>query len=453
MPSLSVLRNLLKLRFQSIRLMPSFGVASFYFVLVFVLTIFVSSSMLLRSPEGLQKGLFLIKAQGQLKSLLVSSTNSEEPNNTSSSDQQQSNAPSDIQTQAALAQAQQISKLISPEPVPLSSWLLTMQNHRIVSSPITVYLNPYELSSRQHLLTQVQGIKVLPWSSQTPPPKNINHVSSEIKIWVARPDPTHRVWLVHGSMADLLQENEFEENVVSNLDVIKMILWADELKKQDEWMAQHPTPTPPEDVRPSFVSVSVIPSTSGLLVAFWIAIGFITIFVSSGCLLMGLTLWSSTNQQGEWEAISSLPVPTWVIPTQFVLNCLFKVLPLVLVSCLLSMGLLGIYDVPFFIMDYLKFLLLAGASATLAFSVAVLSQSFFPFAWWRLWVTLILLAFVVMAELSYVVFFANAKIIALLMTSWGFVLIALLWLVASFLCIQYATYRIEKYHRLALRKF
>lgn len=424
-----------KARWKSVPL----GIWAFWVMMVSLLSVVLLMMLMVRTPEGMAKGFDFLKSKNHalsgLQSMMVVST------------------PNDEATEqvSVMAQGHKVVKVLAGEQIPLSMWLQTLHNQRILKENLVVYLFPLDLSPRQKLLFDVQGVEVREWGGAPKMPKVINNLQDPPSLWVGK--TSNNSWVVHGSMGVLLRDNQYNGQELTSMDVVRVILWADELERQDAWYRAHPAPEPPANIKPSPVSIRLIPSTVALQETYWLAVGFLALLVGLGSLFVALTEWENARKEGHMEALAGVPRPIWMLVASYVWRWSVNVFVVLVVSGVLATGLAFSLSVPIVWMDLWGALVSVWVLAVVVISIGVMVVSWHASRTWRVWVMVVLLLCGLGFELMYVLFFANPSFLVMLSSPISLIAIVVLGLLCAAFA-QWATgIRLERHGRMGLRKF
>lgn len=363
-----------------------------------------------------------------------------------------SSFPETSSSQSIVQQADNLMKVVAPSEQPLSSWLFTLQNTKITSLPIVVHVRPANVfTPRQEAILKTQKIQVLPWSDRQSLPKSMDQLTNEIHFWVGKRGD--KDWVIHGSVQDMLTTHAYQSGSLNSLDLMRVILWSDELPLQEKWFAENPAPSPPDHLKPSNVSLGLIPSTIALQQTFWLLVGFMGLMVASCGSLAGLVFWQTLHKEGAFEALSSLPFKTWILPASYILQWTLGVFAVVLLSVVLAVVPAVLLSVPLPWFSLLKAVFLAVVFSCFMISFSVMVSSWFSKAWWRLWFFPVFAFFVLGLEFFYMVFFFESRLITSFLHGWGMMAMMVALMGLSLGMWHQTARRLDRHGRLGLRKF
>ena len=223
---------------------------------------------------------------------------------------------------ASLEEVRRALSDISSRP----DWLASLEQKPLVRAGTRVHVShPHALSDRQRRLFQVQGMRIVPWS--TPGERDVLTGSPE--FWVRR--TALPGWAIHVRPMDVSPPSSQDPG---ELVVLRAILWIDALDALEKWQLEHPAPTPPNDLAPGGVDVLLLPSSAThqmlSLAATWMG----TLLIMAAVALSQFSSWERRRSGGLWVFMAGLSHRTypWLL-TQAALLAL----PLFLSACVAAL--------------------------------------------------------------------------------------------------------------------
>lgn len=418
-----------------------------------MVSLFLTLVLFMKSSEGLQKGLSFFDSQSAMvqvanEKAVERSNDTTEVNVASASDPEGSETT--VVSKSIVKHARDIAEVLSPTETPHSEWINRLSSQRVFRTPLTIKMRPYQVSPLQERIFSMQHIKVVPWDEEERPPAKIEGFGSPV-FWVSQSGP--KTWVISGSMNDFLEMNKIDSKNITTLDLVRMVMWTDELKAQEEWQKANPAPEPPENIKPSVIGVGIIPHPAALQVSFWIAVGFFALFFAGPCLILAVSSWESSRREGRFEAISGLSVPAWIPLFAFLASRALILSLLLLVASFLScLAFLYFgFSIPFLSMMHI--LVLSFSLAFLAQSFGVMAVSWFPVRAWRLWVLVVFTFALIACDVLYIVTFSDSRILALLFSGAWTYLLPIVFIVLSLGCVFLGGKRLSRHGKLGLRNF
>ena len=405
-----------------------------------MLVVMMGMSMLIHSEQGLVAGLKIINAND---ALMAQGRNmfADDP----------------LPDTGVINQVQDVVEAIAATDLPPLEWLERLESERLMTREMVVRIRPWEnLTERQKHLFAVQGITVIPWSDGESVPKRWDELSSVGHFWIEPTDVgprAKRAWMIHGVMANMMASQRSRGHTITDLDVLRIILWSDDLVQQQEWVANNPPPDMPDEVVPARVTVKIIPSTVGVLIMFWTTVGFVVLMASIGTMLFALSGWDALRREGVFEPLMGLAFDArWLVVGHL------WYWTVVLAAMILSAGVvagvvLSFYQIPMFWGDMLKMVLLCVVGGALIAHFSVLVSVWIAKRWWRIWVTSIMTAASLGLQLSYVSMFSRTSDLAMLMTGASYWAILFVGIALVFAMTQMIAWRMERTQRLGFRRY
>ena len=223
---------------------------------------------------------------------------------------------------ASLEEVRRALSDISSRP----DWLASLEQKALVRAGTRVHVShPHALSDRQRRLFQVQGMRIVPWS--TPGERDVLTGSPE--FWVRR--TALPGWAIHVRPMDVSPPSSQDPG---ELVVLRAILWIDALDALEKWQLEHPAPTPPNDLAPGGVDVLLLPSSAThqmlSLAATWMG----TLLIMAAVALSQFSSWERRRSGGLWVFMAGLSHRTypWLLTQAALL-----VLPLFLSACVAAL--------------------------------------------------------------------------------------------------------------------
>jgi len=352
------------------------SVLALCFFLSLSLSVLTSAALLLETSDGVSKILSI------LKNLESESDGRDLPKDMPPFDDTVSSGDQETMSSSTIiSQASQIADILSPKTVESSAWVITLRNEKIIKSPFKIKLKPFDLSEKQKYILKVQGIDISSWEDNQQPPKILQNLNQSSVVWISK-DP--RGWTIWGDLSLLTHENKYRDIPVSNLEFLKIVLWLDEWEERENWFKENPPPTPPESLTPSNIGVGIIPSALAARASFWLFLGALLAYFSAICITFSSISWENSRSQGRYEALATLPLPSWVIPASFVLFWTCLVALITTPALLFSAISLIFLKVSFSPVSLLFLFFLFGVSSALFISFGVLVSSWYSSRSWRI---------------------------------------------------------------------
>ena len=424
--------------------------------LCLALSALLTSALLLETPEGVSKIFSIINKQPQEKQLKPVAPPNFSSEEKPSQGEDVGNTPEQVSVNAdaVIKQAEKITNILSPQTIDSADWIYQLKQERILDHALTIKLKPFQLNEAQKYILKVQGITAVPWPKNEQPPKTIEDVKTSSVLWVEQVGPKY--WTVWGDLSVLTSENKQknDKNVITNLEMVKIILWLDEWEAREAWLKANPAPEPPANLMPSNIGVGIIPSTIASRATFWLFVGALGAYFSMMCMTFSVISWEAARNQGRYEALSALPLKNWVVPFSFVLFWGVMTSCLVFVSLLFSSIFLVILNIQVPTLTLLFLFVLFSLSSICFISFAVMIASWYSNRSWRTFAPLAL----VLGNITLVSFYVKSINISSRVSINGFfsteiIGFAILSALLTFVFLRLTGWRLSREGNLGLRIF
>ena len=439
-----MLWTLLKLRAQSAFSQRAIGALLFWMLCVVFLTGLLSLALMLRTEEGIVKGFSLFQTTDvtttAIKDAFLSQTVSSNPVDGSSPVSPEDPQHSSPAQDTAFEQARALSQVLAPPDRSLVEWLRALENNRVTQRDIVLYIQSIsQLSERQKQLFARQGVVIRSWDGAPVSAAQTKGLQAGPQFWIKKDHV--KKWSISGILPDMMASQKVSTYSLTDLDVVRIVLWSDELLEKEEWEKANPPPTPPASVMPSAMSVVILPSDVGLKIIFWTSAGFVALFVAIGSMLFSLSSWDALRREGVFEPLMALPFKSYLLPASYLLFWWGFVCVSVVVAAILSAIVLASLGLPVMVVELLKIMGLALSLSLLVMSIAVMLSSWRHERWWRMWVSVISTVVALALQGVYVAYFSQTRSLAALLDGgWAVLLFAVfvfvsvgLWRLTGFL--------------------
>lgn len=412
-----MLWSLIKLRFHSTLSTRPLGALLFWALCIIFLSGLLSLALMLRTEQGIVKGFSLFQntdvTASAIKDAFLSQTAPSGSIDPSTSSQGNPASSPDVNQDTAFEQARALSQVLAPPDRPLVEWLRTLENERVARRDIVLHLQSVsDLSERQKQLFARQGVALKSWDGN-PPPQHQKGLQTGPEFWVKKDHV--KKWTISGILPDMMASQKVSSYSLTDLDIVRIVLWSDELLQKEEWQKANPPPQPPAAVMPSAMSVVILPSDVGLKIIFWTSAGFVALFVAIGSMLFALSSWDALRREGVFEPLMALPFKSYLLPASYLLFWWGFVCLSILLASLTSVLILHILGLPIMVAELLKIMGLAASLSLLVMSSAVMLSSWRHERWWRMWVSVLTTAVALALQGIYLVFFSQTRALAALL--------------------------------------
>lgn len=344
-----------------------------------------------------------------------------------------------------------LATALAPTVPTMDAWASRLSRGRLLDTPMTLWVRPWSsVSPQMQTLASGQGITLRSWPEKAARPSHLNRVHTASVFWVEQ--TSDKSWTVAGNPSDLLRSRTVDGSTLTDMDVVRLLLWSDNLPLVSQWHAAHPAPTTPPELVPPNISVQFIAGNMGAGVLFWNAVACLILLAGTAGALVALLGWDGVRREGLLEPLMALPIPdrrlvgvlwgSWAVWGSLVW----------LGALLIGTGVLISEKLPWSFHDLVTVAALVECSWLLGLALSLAILTLFPGRGWRLGGRLLIAFGLLLLEWnSYAALTGARSLAALLDSRWSWLIVnpSLLLVVG---CLLLAGRRLSVRNRLGWRR-
>jgi hypothetical protein len=204
--------------------------------------------------------------------------------------------------------SQALEKALAPTVPTMDAWASRLANGRVLDTPMTLHIRPWSaVTPRMQTLALAQGITLVSWPDHAPVPDRLDRVRNVSRFWAEQ--AANKTWTVAGNPSDLLRSRTVDGSTLTDMDIVRLLLWSDALPAVAQWRTDHPAPDPPAQLLPPSIDVQFISGQMGAGVLFWNAVACLVLLAGTAGVLTTLLNWDALRREGLLEPLMALPIP------------------------------------------------------------------------------------------------------------------------------------------------